>query len=223
MKGLIKKDLYNLASYKTTLIIFVCFCVFGFATTESVSIIPILMCTIIGMISLSTFNYDASSKSDKFILSLPLTRKEIVLSKYVLAILSVFLGAILGFLFSILAVFCLNIIRPDHVISLNVQSLFISTIGGMFGISFIQSIQIPCVYKWGAEKGRIQMFLVIFAIILLIVVLSFWFMNMGISMDEKQIESFFHTYGIFLLLFLMIVMYTISYQISYRIFQKKDV
>ena len=45
------------------------------------------------MISLSTFNYDEISKSNKYILSLPTTRKEIVKEKFILAI-----GAGAGFL-----------------------------------------------------------------------------------------------------------------------------
>ena len=75
MKGLIKKDLLNLSSYKTTLLIVIIFCSFGIVGTESITMAPIVICTIIGMISLSTFNYDESSKSDKFILSLPITKK----------------------------------------------------------------------------------------------------------------------------------------------------
>ena len=39
-----------------------------------------------GMISLSTFSYDEMSKSNKYILTLPTNRKEIIKSKYILAI-----------------------------------------------------------------------------------------------------------------------------------------
>ena len=222
MKGLIKKDLLNLSSYKTTLLIIIIFCSFGIVGTESITMAPIVICTIIGMISLSAFNYDESSKSDKFILSLPITKKEIVLSKYILAISSIIIGGLLGIILTILIANILNIIRPSDLISIDYQNLFISTLGGMFGIALIQSIQIPSIYKWGAEKGRIQMFIIIFAIILLIIVLSLLATKFNISINMGQIEQFLNKYGILILILSMIIMYSISYNISTKIYLKKD-
>ena len=50
MKGLIKKDLLNLASYKTTLLILIIFCGIG-VIGSSVNIAPLVICTIIGFFS----------------------------------------------------------------------------------------------------------------------------------------------------------------------------
>ena len=84
IKGLLKKDLYNLATYKASLIIIILFCGIAIIGTESVQFAPIIICTIVGMISLSTFNYDEIAKSDKYILTLPTNRKEIVKEKFIL-------------------------------------------------------------------------------------------------------------------------------------------
>ena len=78
IKGLLKKDLYNLASYKASLIITVIFCGIAIIGTEAVNYGPIIICTIIGMISLSTFNYDEIAKSNKYILTLATNKKEII-------------------------------------------------------------------------------------------------------------------------------------------------
>ena len=43
------------------------------------------------MISLSTFSYDEISKSNKYILTLPTDRKELVKEKYILAIVATLL------------------------------------------------------------------------------------------------------------------------------------
>ncbi len=221
MKGLIKKDLLNLASYKTTLLILIIFCGIG-VIGSSVNIAPLVICTIIGMISLSTFNYDEIAKSNKFILALPLTRKEVVLAKYILAITGIILGGILGIVLTLLVVNIMNIIRPNDLLSINYQSLFINALSGMFGISLIQAIQIPSIYKFGAEKGRIQMFVIIFLVIILIAGAGFLITNLGLNINTQEITNFLNKYGIIILIISMILMYTISYKISSKIFLKKD-
>ena len=55
--GLLKKDLYNLSNYKTSLIISTLVCGLAVIGTGSAELGPILICTILGMIALSTFNY----------------------------------------------------------------------------------------------------------------------------------------------------------------------
>ena len=55
MKGLIIKDLLNLSSYKTTLLIILIFCSIGMVGTDAVNVAPIFITVMIGMIVLSTF------------------------------------------------------------------------------------------------------------------------------------------------------------------------
>lgn len=222
MKGLIKKDLLNLSSYKVSIFIIIIFCSIAIAGTENANLAPIIICSIIGMISLSTFNYDEVSKSEKYILSLPITRKEIVKSKYIIAILSVIIGAFIGAFLTIIIVTIMNYLRPNNLINLNYDSLFITSLGGMFGIALIQAIQIPSIYKWGAEKGRIQMFILIFLIVLIIAGAGFLLTKLGINLDMNQVNTFIETYGAYILILLIIIMYAISYKISYKIFSKKD-
>ena len=96
IKGLIKKDLYNLAAYKTSMIIMVLFCGIAIIGSKAVTYGPVIICTMVGMIALSTFNYDEIAKSNKYVLTLPTNRKEIVKSKYILAIGSAIVGGIIG-------------------------------------------------------------------------------------------------------------------------------
>ena len=183
IKGLLKKDLYNLASYKASLIITVIFCGIAIIGTEAVNYGPIIICTIIGMISLSTFNYDEIAKSNKYILTLPTNKKEIIKSKYILAIVSTIVGGILGLLLTIIVTMAMNYMRPENIINIDYESLITTTIGGMWGICLIQSIQIPSIYKWGAEKGRIQMFVLLFVIIVAIAGIGYLIMNANFNID----------------------------------------
>lgn len=222
IKGLIKKDLLNLSSYKSSLIIVIFCCGIAIISTGSINYGPIIICTILGMISLSTFSYDEISKSNKYVLGLPTTKKEIIKAKYILAIGATILGGILGFLLTILVANVMNYLRPEELIDINYESLIITTIGGMWGISLIQSIQIPSIYKWGAEKGRIQMFILLFLLILAILGIGFLIMKTNLNINLEMIENFMNKFGIVLLVLAMVVMYFISFKISYKIYKNKE-
>ena len=222
IKGLLKKDLYNLASYKTSLIIVVLFCGIAIIGTDAIYWGSVVIGIIVGMISLSTFSYDEMAKSNRYILTLPVTRKEIVLEKYILAIGATILGSLLGFVLTLLIGNIMNYVRPDNVIDINVDTLLATTIGGLFGVSLIQAIQIPSIFKWGAEKGRIQMFIVLFVLALIGSGVGFLIKESGLSVDIAKLESVLKNFGLFLLILLSFIIYFISYKISYKIYKNKE-
>ncbi len=222
MKGLIIKDLLNLSSYKTTLLIILIFCSIGMVGTDAVNAAPIFITVMIGMIVLSTFNYDEASHAEKYILSLPLTRKEIVMSKYVLAIVANILGSIVGILLTIIIVNVINVIRPEDLIKLDFENLSITAVSGIFGVALIQAIQIPSVYRFGAEKGRIQMFLLLFLLVLMIAGVGFLITKIGFDINIEKINRFMNHFGIPILILVSAILYYISYKISYKIFKKKE-
>lgn len=222
IKGLLKKDLYNLASYKTTLIVVVLFCGIAIIGTDAIYWGSVVIGIIVGMISLSTFSYDEMSKSNKYILTLPVTRKEIVLEKYVLAIGATILGGILGFIVTLLVGNVMNYLRPDNLIDINIETLLATSVGGMFGISLIQSIQIPSIFKWGAEKGRIQMFIVLFVLVIIGAIAGFLLKQAGLSVDIEKLENILNNFGLVALVLLSCLMYFISYKISYKIYKNKE-
>ena len=222
IKGLLKKDLYNLATYKASLIIIIIFCGISIIGTDAVTIAPTIICAIVGMISLSTFSYDEISKSNKYILTLPTDRKELVKEKYILAIVATLLGGILGMILTIIVVNIMNYLRPENIISLDYKSLVISTIGGIFAISFLQSVQIPSIYKWGAEKGRIQMFILVLIIVAILGGIYFLINKTNINIDMEMIKNFINKFGVWILIISTIIMYYISYKIAYKIYKNKE-
>ena len=222
IKGLLKKDLYNLATYKVSLIIIILFCGIAIIGTEAITIAPAIICGIVGMISLSTFSYDEISKSNRYILTLPANRKELVREKYILAIGAAILGGILGMLLTIIVVNIMNYIRAENIINLDYQSLIISTMGGIFAISFLQAIQIPSMYKWGAEKGRIQMFILVLIIVAMLGGIYFLINKANINIDMEMINNIITKFGVWILIISTIVMYFVSYKIAYRVYKHKE-
>lgn len=222
IKGLLKKDLYNLASYKTTLMIITLFCGIAIIGTDAIYWGSIVIGIIVGMISLSTFSYDEMAKSNRYILTLPVTRKEIVLEKYILAIGATILGSLLGFVLTLLIGNMMNYVRPDNMIDINIDTLLSTSIGGLFGVSVIQAIQIPSIFKWGAEKGRIQMFIVLFVIALIGAGVGFRIKDSGLSVDIEKLENTLKSFGWIILVILSFIIYFISYKVSYKIYKNKE-
>ena len=158
MKGLIIKDLLQLKSYKKNLLY--SFIIYSFLiisqkeASDIITVGTIMITLLFSMLTLATFSYDEKNHADRYILSFPLTRKEIILSKYFLSIIMIVLGALLGGTLSCI----LSWIRLNELP--NFENLFSTILGGMVGISLIQAIQIPCIYRFGSEKGRMQIYII---------------------------------------------------------------
>lgn len=223
IKGLLKKDLLNLASYKQSLLIIIAFlAIFSAFNKGMLQFMPIAVSTAMGMIVLSTFNYDEIAKADNFILSFPTNRKEVVKEKYILVISSMILGGIIGVILTVAINYIIRLAIPGFQVIIEYDSLIVTTLSGMFGIALIEAIQIPSIYKWGAEKGRIQMFILIFLIVAIVVGGVFLLSHLKLGVDLDTISTFLSNYGLIILILTTILMLYISYKISCKIYCKKQ-
>ncbi len=221
MKGLIVKDLLQLKSYLKTLIVFmfIFVCVSLEPKNTSIDGLLIIMMTLgLGMFGMATFSYDEMAKANKYILTFPLTKKEVVLSKYVLQFLLTITGAALGMILSLIISLVLGKEIPNFI------DLISIALGGMLGIGLVESIQIPCIYKMGAEKGRIYMFIATVVIAFAagaIIMLGEKVINI-FSINLDFINNMLETFFPLVLLILVLLEYFVSYKISYKIYSKKE-
>lgn len=219
IKGLIIKDLSQLKSYKRTLIIFIAiFVLTGIAqeNTKGIGNMLVIMLTLgFGMFSIASFNYDEQAKADRYILTFPLTKKEIVISKYILVIGSTIIGAIVGTIISFAILFIINKEIP------NIQELIAIALGGILGLGIVEGIQIPCIYKWGAEKGRIQLFIVVAAVALFVT--GIFYIGKDIQLSMNSILNIINSLLPIILILATAIIYYISYRIAYKIYSKKEV
>ena len=129
--GLLKKDIYNLSSYKTSLIIILVLVpIFCISISDIQFIIPALT-MMLGMIAISTFSYDDMSKANKYINAMPSTKKDVVREKYILAIMGIFLGGIAGTIVTIIVGKIINIVNPSSNVVLNYQEIITNAITWM--------------------------------------------------------------------------------------------
>ena len=221
IKGLMIKDLLQLKSYKKTLLIFMAVFILITMTNEDISsftqIIIVMITLVFGMLGIATFSYDQMSKADRYILTLPISKKEIVKSKYIFTICSSLVGAVLGLTISLIITV---VIKNQNI---NIEDMISTALGGILGIGIVEAIQIPCIYKWGAEKGRIQIYIIALIIALIGGAIVYVLEKMNISLPINHILDVLNRFLPFVLLFVITIIYYISYRVSYKIYLKKEV
>lgn len=216
MKGLIIKDLCVIKNQMKTLLLVLAFFVIFSIINEDATFILFLVPFYMIMILITTFNYDEFNKWDSYCNSLPLSRKEIVKSKYILFNATSLIVLILGIIASF--------IIPNFIENTTFESLFASIIGVAFGICLVISLLIPFYYKFGSSKGRIMLFLCIVILALLI--------GMITSLDifnNKELMNLLNSLNnlslgmiTLLLIILTSIVMSISYYISVRIYKNKE-
>ena len=77
-------------------------------------------------------------------------------------------------------------------------------------------------YKWGAEKGRIQMFILVLIIVAILGGIYFLINKTNINVNMEIVNSFINKFGVWILIISTIVMYFVSYKIAYRVYKNKE-
>ncbi len=206
MKGLIIKDILNLKKQAKIMLFFILFYgVMSFATKDS-NMATFILVLMLSMMVITSFAYDDVAKWDKYALSMPITRKEAVASKYVLMVISNIFGAVLSILMSLVTGTLLK--------TLNVKDMLLFT-GSAVGVSIIFiSIIMPLIYKFGVEKARLMVFIVV-AIPMLI---GFLVANSGMNPpSDDVVKGLIYASPIFAILIV-----AISYMISCKIYMNKE-
>lgn len=152
MKGLLIKDMINMKRMlRTYLALFVFYLVFAIAT-KSTSIMGTICMLVSIMFPISSISLDESYHWNELVYSMPVSKKTVVLSKYVQAIL----------LTVISVVCCIGIVAVIHAIyplpeTFAESALSVAAVGVM-GLLVVNLI-LPLLLKFGVEKGRILMML----------------------------------------------------------------
>ena len=150
MEGLILKDLLNLRSTFKMLGAMIVFFAVAFLREGNSFVFGIII-LMFAMMVVTTISCDDLAKWDAYALTMPVTRKEMVLSKYLVMVLLNTLGAVLSLIIGIVGSFLMNQ-------SFDLEILVI--VGLVYLIAFIfGSLIIPLIYKFGTEKARLMLFL----------------------------------------------------------------
>ncbi|MGV8905305.1 MAG: ABC-2 transporter permease [Acetobacterium sp.] len=205
MKGLILKDLLNLkGTFKTLGVMMLLFTVI-FIPQGNNFIFGIII-IMLAMMVITTISYDDLAKWDTYALTMPVTRKEMVLSKYlVLGILTIS-GAILSLIIGIIG---------TMIMGKSFSMEILAIIGVVFLIALVfGSLMLPLIYKFGAEKARLMLILCFLIPMGIIFLLE----KMNIPIPTTGNPWFY----LFLLTAFTIGGLILSFVISLGIYQKKE-
>lgn len=215
MKGLLLKDFLQLKTYvksMSIILIMYSFMIFSEENVNSMMSLATTIFMILGtMIALSTFTRDEKGNINRYLLTLPVDKKDLVKEKYALSLITILIGALFGTIISLVAIKVTAKPFP------NIEDFLSSVLGGITGVSLLVGLQIPFMYKYGAEKGRISIYVLAIIIIFISSIpnLFHWHINFTIP---TIIDKLFPI----VLLLIIAMIYLVSYLISLKIVEKKD-
>ncbi|MCC0781975.1 ABC-2 transporter permease [Clostridioides sp. ES-S-0108-01] len=212
MKGLILKDLLNLKGNVKFIFLFIIMfglmSSFGDGNVNNFMGVIIVLCTIM---IVSTFSYDDLNKWDSYVLTMPIKRNDIVLSKYLTMLIFSFIGILVSLIVSVIIGYFKHTLVLGETLLINALILSVSVCFG--------SLILPLIYKFGTEKARLLMILCFLVPTLVLLV----FKNILESTSSPlSIEIILNTL-VYSLPFVAIVLFVISYFISSKIYSKKEV
>lgn len=216
VKGLVIKDLLQLRDFRYPLLFWTVVLAGASSAWDKLQFLPLLMAFGFGMVVLFSFTFDEMSGAERYIACLPVSRREIVLSKYVLALTSSAVGSVAGVLLGL----ALQWFKHGTVTHIYRWLGLIPV--GVFLMAVMNALQIPCIYKGGATRGRILVFVLLAGAVLVGWGLQCLASALGLDL-MKSLETMFNRHWFLMFLVLTALLYGVSFRIACRIYGRKDI
>lgn len=201
MRSLLYKDIVNLKQqFRFYLIILAFYVLLGIKAGDA-SFLGAIMTIFAVMLSVTACAYDEKAGWDKYALTMPFGVRELIGSKYLLALIGVCLTA--------------GIMLPVNLFAgmplLEALALTASWIA--IGLFYTEAI-LPVIFRFGVEKGRIMMIVIAF-----LPTVVFLFLDKGLTrfLSPELFEKMLYIAPLVFLLFL-----PLSVWCSYRMYKKKE-
>ena len=166
MKALLLKEFYvasrTCRSFLLVIAVFFALSFFG-RNSQFFFLYPL---TMVGMIPVTLLSYDERDGWDKYSLTLPCTRAQLVSAKYLIGLI---FGGVVFLLVELLLLIGLSMGGNFDFLSMSSALLLMGLLG--------PSILMPFVFKFGSEKGRIAYYFVLallFAVIAFLIGMGFY-------------------------------------------------
>lgn len=209
MKALIYKDLISIKNALLLQFIIIVGLGVYFYKENQLVLIPLFFILVPVIILGMVFGIDNQYSTNKYLISSGISRKKIVFSRYtIIWFMSLFAMAL-----SFVVGFNKNPITKEIPLILLISSLFFVT-------SIVGVVELPLMYKFGAEKARLVfviLYFVVFAFFSTISSNKEWileYVNKGLTMDKTLLSLIIFT--------ITIIVHSISVFISIKIFENKE-
>ena len=209
MKALIYKDLISIKN--ALLLQFVVIIGLGiyFYKENQLVLIPLFFILIPIILLGMVFGIDNQYSTDKYLISSGISRKKIVFSRYTI----IWFMSLFAIALSFVVGFNKNPLTKEIPLILILSSLFFIT-------SIVGVVELPLMYKFGAEKARLVFVILYFLVFAFFSTISSnkeWlleYVNKGLTMDKTLLSLIIFT--------ITIIVHSISVFISIKIFENKE-
>ncbi len=203
MKGLLLKDLINLKSQMKILGLLLLFYIFLAYQNRDLAFLSGMLMILSVMLSITSISFDERAKWDKYALTMPLSRRQLVFSKYILNLLSITAGCLI--IFAVLPL--LGGFGQENLL------ILAATSGAAL---LMNSLLLPIMFKFGVEKGR-------YILVMLILIPSVLTMLLpkSIRFDLTVLDQFSSLLAIAFSL-LVIGAFAVSLLLSVKIMEAKE-
>ena len=151
MIGLILKDLFTLTRQALMYIVFIA--VFALMPGYNMASFAVIMAC---MMPVTALAYDERSHWDRLAASMPYTTAQLVLSKYLMGLILMLCSVALG----IIALPLQRLVNPD----VSLPELLSVSLGALGAGMLIQGVLLPVMFRFGTEKARLFMLVLMGAV-----------------------------------------------------------
>lgn len=207
MKGLLLKDFYIIRSGLLILLLTFVFVGAGMSFLISPLVLIVIFTVTLSFQSAVTVQTDKSSQWDRFSVTLPVSRKQTIASKYVMYILLSLAGLAIGAVISIICAWFQKGFDIESLLMYSSLAIIVSLLPG--------SISIPCSFWLDEEKSMIGMilaYMITSGIIVAVVLIFNKYMNLQENIDMV----------IGILAIISVILYIISWLVCPSRICKKD-
>ena len=217
MKGLIIKDLLFIKStWKNMIILFIGSLLISIALGNYL----LAICTLPVMLlssGITTFQTDEFYNTESYTISYPLSRKQIVLSKYLFTLIMLLISTYIG----LMIYYIIHITINPGYYGLNMEMIkqfFMLEAGSLI----VDSIFYPVIYKYGCEKSRLVLMSIVMLLLGIGAIASVYINTQDVYIDFAGVLHFVQTYGIYVLSTVVLVFMVLSYLLSIKFYKHKD-
>ena len=212
MTGIIKKNLYLLKNLNSSFFIFLGLFVLIPVFTGNFTMTTVMLPFIVSTFAINLLAYDRQCDWDQYAAALPVSRRQSVLALYIVSFSLVAAGSVVGLLLSLIASrFVEN--GPSAGVLLG------SAAAGLACVLIYLSVIIPLTYKFGVEKSRVFVML----IVMLPMLLMYAFMNSEvIGKIANMLNSVSPAVFAVIVIAVVAAICVATYFISAAIYEKKE-
>lgn len=222
MKGLILKDFYSLKIYiKTLFLMVVIYALLGYFSGSS-TMLTSLVAVLSMILPITSFTYDKYYKWEEYALSLPLRRSQIVLAKYIFTALILLFAFVLTVLLSVVTTYFYSFMLSSQQLW-EIAATNYYTVGILL---LLPAILLPVMFRFGPDKGRVALFVVLGAFSLLVVAAAQFVPQLIPGVAQAVTDTLSNEWAVIAVLNVLplvtLLLFVLSYFLSCRFYQKRE-